>query len=274
MREKFGSFVEEKALVMTVSLDSTQMRLCESQGTARSMDIHARYVGARASDGERMSYFPELCKPTSAKASGILSTIPIEELFIDRFVARPGFKILLVYCDGTNSNLAALRMLCSELEVHKTLLVVPIICAAHALNNSVQWGLGDFAYGSSCKCSMLVSVENLLISPQLDLSSRMLTISIYSTSTHKGCVLRMCHVLDSVKHRNVSHLVKKFLRQEPSADAWIQSESFAEYVRAIDKEYFPVAQSLDDGGVISYRQPEDTTGMCSYVWKKFAPQII
>lgn len=85
----------------------------------------------------------------NSNVPGILSTIPLSDLFIDRFVAQPVFKAPLVYCDGTNSNLAALRMLRSELEVHRMLLVVPIICAAHALNNSVSWGLGDFAYGSN-----------------------------------------------------------------------------------------------------------------------------
>ena len=77
----------------------------------------------------------------------------------------------------------------------------------------------------------------------------------------------MRHVMESSKHRNLSDLVTKFLRQEPASDAWIHSESFAEYVRCVDKTYFIGAQSLESGGAISSEQIEDPTIMCSEVRK-------
>ena len=96
-----------------------------------------------------MTYYPELFAPENSKTSGILAGLAVADLFIDEFVSNTGFKVLMLYCDGASANLAALRMLCTELNAHKTLLVVPIVCAAHALNNAVIWGLGSFRYGSS-----------------------------------------------------------------------------------------------------------------------------
>ena len=56
-RGKFGKFVEFKALVLKLALDSTPMRMSECTGDARSMDIHARFTEARAASGERMGFF-------------------------------------------------------------------------------------------------------------------------------------------------------------------------------------------------------------------------
>ena len=91
---------------------------------------------------ERASMFPELSAPSTSKTSGILSTIPTSCLFLEDFAASPGFKVLLVSCDGCNTNLAALRMRTSELQSMPMLLVIPVICTAHAVNNSIKWGLG------------------------------------------------------------------------------------------------------------------------------------
>ena len=72
MREEFGKFVEFKALVLKLALDSTPMRMSEATGAARSMDAHARFLEARAASGERMSFSPELVSSQYTEAGLLL----------------------------------------------------------------------------------------------------------------------------------------------------------------------------------------------------------
>ena len=93
--------------------------------------------------------YPELSAPSNGKTSGILSTIPRSSRSIEDLMSSSGFKILLISCDGRNTNLAALRLLTSELQSMPMLLVLPLICTARGVRNSTKWGLGDCSYGSS-----------------------------------------------------------------------------------------------------------------------------
>ena len=57
--------------------------------------------------------------PISSTEYGILSTIPIKDLFIDEFLADKGFEVLLTSSGGVNSNKAAIRILIAELTRYK-----------------------------------------------------------------------------------------------------------------------------------------------------------
>ena len=149
LRGQFSKFVATVAVVVKVGTDGTPARLCSGRGMSTSTYIHMGLVEARGADGQRLSMFPEISAPSSAKTAGFLSAIPGPDLFIRELTAPDGFKVLLVSCDGCNTNLAALRLLASELQIYPTLLILPVICASHGVNNSAKWGMGNFGYGSS-----------------------------------------------------------------------------------------------------------------------------
>ena len=161
LRDKFSNFVATEAVVVKVGTDGTPARLCSRTGMASSTDVHMRLVEARGADGRRLSMFPELSSPSCAKTAGVLSTIPVSDLLIRELTASEGFKALLVSCDGCNANLAALRLLSSELQIHPTLLVLPVICASHGVNNSAKWGMGNFGYGSSETDDIVIFLSSL-----------------------------------------------------------------------------------------------------------------
>ena len=183
------------------------MKVCEDSRAA-NVDVYTRTILAHNANGESLRSFPILSRPQSSNASGILSTIPISELYIDDLTSTPGFKLLLINCDGANTNRKAVRMLMSELQPRRELLTVVIFCAAHGLNNAVRWGLGVFGYGN---------------------------------------ILRSCHVLQSVKHRNFESHVKSQLRPDIENDRLLLSDTATDYAQAVRSEY----EGLFEGNVSS-----------------------
>ena len=169
-----------------------------AESRAANLDVYVRTILAYNANGDSLRSFPVLSRPPSSNASGILSTIPINELFLDELTSTPGFKLLLINCDGANTNKKAVRMLMSELQPRRELLSVVIFCAAHGLNNAVRWGLGLFSYGN---------------------------------------ILRLSHVLQSVKHRRFEAHVKAKLRFDVEDDSLLLSNTAADYVRAVENEY-------------------------------------
>ena len=97
--------------------------------------------------GETMHFYPRIALPAACNAAGILGTIPISSLFVKELTASPGFKMIMVNMDGAATNKAALRMLRTELQRYEQLIVAPVLCSAHSMNNAVKWGLGTFPYG-------------------------------------------------------------------------------------------------------------------------------
>ena len=91
-RQKFTRFVREKAVLLQVCTDSTPMRLSTGPlGNATSVEVYVRTIFAQVSDGEEMKFTPEISSPINSTAAGVLSTIPLSELFIQGLTSRPGF---------------------------------------------------------------------------------------------------------------------------------------------------------------------------------------
>ena len=200
LRERFSRFVREKAALLHLALDSTPMRLSSTgYGNATSVEIYVRTLVARSQNGEEMKYMPVLSHPTDSTASGVLSTIPLKELFIEDLVSRPCFKFLLITTDGAPTNKAAIRLLVSELQVHKQLIILPSVCSPHTLSNAIRWGLGDFPFGK---------------------------------------YLRTSHGLDAARRRDFAGRVNLMLRfhDPPERHSLLDSNTFLQYVEAISKE--------------------------------------
>ena len=83
-----------EALFLRVGLGSTPVRLFTPLKRAGIVELHVRAMGAYASSGKSMAMFPELMIPSIKSSSGILSTLPMAELFIDDLVASGPFKCL------------------------------------------------------------------------------------------------------------------------------------------------------------------------------------
>ena len=91
-----------------------------------------------------MFTYPTTIHPISSKTSGILSAIPLSDLHIDDLLAGAGFRFPIIKTDGANVNKAAMKMITAELQNRRGPLVVEILCAIHALNNSTILGAGRF----------------------------------------------------------------------------------------------------------------------------------
>ena len=183
--------------MLQLTLDGAPMRLF-ADSRAANVDVYTRTILARNANGDSLRSFPVLPRPPSSNASGILSTIPINELYLDELTSTPGFKLLLINCDGANTNRKAVRMLMIELQPMRELLTVVMFCAAHGLNNAVRWGLGLFSYGN---------------------------------------ILRSCHVLQSAKHRKFEVHVKAKLRLDIEEGGLLLSNTAVDYARAVENEY-------------------------------------
>ena len=155
------------------------MRVFTPGERAQSTDVYVRLLEAVDYKGKRLTLAPDLVLPSSKTAAGVLSVIPLEELFVNDLVRDGSFKALIVNIDAASVNKAAFRMLISELQIHQNLLVFMNICSAHTLNNSTIWGLGDFPYGS---------------------------------------LLREAHVFDAVRDRRLQELAKRCLRSDIQMD--------------------------------------------------------
>ena len=149
------------------------------------MDVYCRALLARNASGVARKSFPVLAIPPGSTAAGILSVLPLNALHIEDLTHPAGFKFLLINCDGANTNRKAVRMLMSELQNRRDLLVVVNFCSAHGINRAVKWGLGVFFYGDFLRC---------------------------------------CHVLQAVKQRNFDAHVCKMLRQPPLNDSALMGE--------------------------------------------------
>ena len=119
LRQIFIQFLREEAVVMSLAFDSTPMKIFTLQKRVGSREVYAWTLTAANAEGKEMKLHPMLALPLSSKASGILSTFPIKDLFLDDFLSRPGFRILLISSDGVNSNKAAIRTLVAELSRYK-----------------------------------------------------------------------------------------------------------------------------------------------------------
>ena len=212
-----------------------------SDGRSANVEVYGRTLLARNSIGESQRLYPVLSQPPASDASGVLSAIPTGALFLDELTSTQGFKMLLINCDGANTNHKAVRMLMAELQPRKDLLVVVNYCSAHGLNNAVRWGLGLFSYGN---------------------------------------ILRACHVLQSVKHRNFAGHVKKLFRTAIEPDPVLLSETALDYVQAVWDEYEGVfkdpnslapVESPHIAGAVGLSKAK--IGASDVMWKRFIKLI-
>lgn len=120
--EAFREFVRTEAKVLSLEFDSTPMRIFTLQKRVGSREVYAWTLTATNAEGKQMKLHPKLAMPTSSTAGGILSTIPIKDLYIEDFVSDGSFKMLLITSDGVNTNKAAMRILIAELTKYKTQL--------------------------------------------------------------------------------------------------------------------------------------------------------
>ena len=208
-----------------------------ADGRSANVEVYGMTLVARNSLGETQRSYPVLSHPPASDAAGVLSTMPIKSLFIDELLSKPGFKLLLLNCDGANTNRKAVRMIMAELQPKRDLLVLVNFCASHGVNNAVRWGLGQFSYGN---------------------------------------VLRCCHVLQSVKNRNFPSHVRKCLRSDIAGDAVLLTDTAQDYVKAVWDEYagvfkdpdtlFPIALTPPMGG----QGEEDAKPSGNLpIWKRF-----
>lgn len=144
---QFIEFLRTEDLVLVISFDSTPMRIFSEDRRAGSVEVFAVSLEARGIGGKTIRLFPKLRLPATKSAAWILSVLSKDDMFITQFVESGAVKILMLNCDGANANKAAIRLLTSELSIYPNLLVLSNICAAHTINNSSKWGLGDFPYG-------------------------------------------------------------------------------------------------------------------------------
>ena len=167
--------------------------------------------------------------------------MPTKSLFTDELLSKPGFKLIVLNCDGANTNRKAVRMIMAELQPKRDLLILVNFCASHGLNNAVGWGLGQFGYGN---------------------------------------VLRCCHVLQSVRSRNFASHVEKCLRSDMLEGPDLLTNTAQDYAKAVWGEYagvfkdpdtlFPIALTPplgDQGGEIA--KPSGN----SPIWKRFTKLI-
>ena len=123
------------------------MRLI-NDGQASSVEVYIRSLEARDSAGKSAPSYPVLSRPRPSKASGVLSAMPIEKLHLGDLLPIGCFGFLITKRDGSNTNQAEVKMIMSELQPKRELLVANQLCVAHTLNNSGVWGLGNFPYGA------------------------------------------------------------------------------------------------------------------------------
>ena len=186
------------------------MRLFREDQRAATKEVYARTLTAKSADGESCEILPELTCPENSKTSGVLASIPVKDLFIEDLMgSRPGFRFLMVSCDGINTNQSAIRLLFTELHPRKTLLCLMHVCEAHTINNSAKWGLGYFTYGS---------------------------------------LLRFGHAIESVKHWNLLQLVSTKFRSWKDIEVGPELESTAalEYYDAVARQPALEDATLDD----------------------------
>lgn len=195
--EKFREFVLANALVLQPFHDGTLANLFE-EGRSANVDVYGRTLLARNAAGETARSYPVLSRPSTSKASGVLSTIPTKALFLDELTSTPGFKLLLLNCDGANTNRKAVRMLTAELQPKKNLLVVVNYCSAHGVNNAAKWGLGVFSYGN---------------------------------------LIRGCHVLQTAKRRKFEDHVRTYIREDIQEDPLVLTDTSVDYAKAVWGEY-------------------------------------
>ena len=195
--EEFRAFVKNVSLVLQLTLDGTETKIF-AESMSVNVDVYTRSILPRNANGQSLRSSPVLSRPRNSNASGVLSTIPISELYIDDFTSAPGFKLLLINCDGANTNRKAVRMLMSELHPRRELLIIANFCAAHGLNYAVRWGLGVFGYGN---------------------------------------ILRPCHVLQSVKHRKFEFHVERLLRADVEEDIQLLSNTAVGCACVVREEY-------------------------------------
>ena len=204
LSDLFREFVRQHALVLQAIVDGTPMKLFH-EGRSVNVEVYCRMLLARDGSGVCKRSYPVLAVPPDSTAAGIFSILPLRSLHIEELTMRPGFKFFLINCDGANTNRKAVRMLMSELQNRREMLVVVIFCSAHSMNRAVKWGLGVFYYGDFLRC---------------------------------------CHVLQAVKHRNFDDYVRTMLRKAVLDDSQLMSETAQSYMRAVQFQY-DMAHNVD-----------------------------
>ena len=160
LSDKFRQFALSGAVAIQSFRDGTPMKLFHD-GRSSNVEVYGMTVIARNSLGETQRSYPVLSHPPASGAAGILSAMPIDSLFIDELTSKPGFKLLLLNCDGANANRKAARMLMAELQPRRDLLVLVNFCSSLGLNCAAKWGIGVFSYGNLLRCChVLQSVKN------------------------------------------------------------------------------------------------------------------
>ena len=197
LSEVFREFIQHHALTLQAFLDGAPMKLFH-EGRSVNVEVYCRMLLARDASGACKRSFPVLAIPPDSTAAGILSILPLRALRIEDFALKPGFKFLLINCDGANTNRKAVRILMSELQWHRDLLVVVISCTAHAMNRAAKWGLGVFYYGDFLRC---------------------------------------CHVLQAVKHRNFGVHVRNMLMSPVLGDSQLMGQTAQDYMQAVQFQY-------------------------------------
>ena len=196
--EAFEKFVVGHATVIFLSFDGTPTRLYRDDAKAGNLNVYVGTLTAYAPNGESRSLQPELSAPRDSKVSGILSPLQSSQISISDLTEKAGFCVLMISCDSANVNKAALKTLFAALHQKKTLLCVPQFCVLHALNNSTKWGLGTFSYGS---------------------------------------LLRLSHMLEAVRHRNVHMHVHAMIANPLSSGDEIKSETAQAYYMQVSGVY-------------------------------------
>ena len=197
LEEIFKKFVRECALVLQLFLDGTPLKMFH-EGRVVNVEVYCRLLLAYGESGVCKRSFPTLAVPPDTTAAGILSVLPLSGLHIEDLTANPGFKFLFINCDGANTNRKAVRMLMSELQNRRDLLVVVNFCTAHAMSRAVKWGLGVFYYGDFLRC---------------------------------------CHVLQAVKNPRFEDHVRNMLHVEVQDDSYLFGQTAQDYLAAVQFQY-------------------------------------
>lgn len=96
-REQFALVVRSKSDVSQATSDPTPTRpIASNVGNAGIVAVYARAVFPRAGDGEEMEFIPHLKFPANSTAAGVLSAIPIKDIFIEELTPLPCLRVLLV----------------------------------------------------------------------------------------------------------------------------------------------------------------------------------
>ena len=197
LEEIFKEFVREFSLVLQLFLDGAPLKMFH-EGRVVNVEVYCRLLLAYGESGVCKRSFPTLAVPPDSTAAGILSILPLSGLHIEDLTANPGFKFFFINCDGANTNRKAVRMLMSELQNRRELLVLVNFRTAHAMNRAVKWGLGVFYYGDFLRC---------------------------------------CHVLQGVKHPRFEDHVKNMLHVEAQDDSILFGETAQDYLSAVQFQY-------------------------------------